>query len=304
MARLSAPRTEAPTRLAVIADPHVSTRETGTSKLFEHTVDHLEYAVADISERSVDAVVCLGDLTKDGEPWNYAAFDEVLAGLEPPFFAIPGNHDVPKAGDEHASLPLGEFEGRYTPGTLPYTAQVGGLDLVALNSAGDQNWLHESHAGEVPPAQIDWVDRTLGGLDNPVVLVHHNLPAMAAQVRAHRDAVAPDMGIPPEMRNPDPLVDVLAAHDIPLVLTGHLHLPSAAEMGEVLEVMAPTTCSYPHAYLLLESGPEGTTIRLVPIVDHDGMLRGYHERRTDTLTARELTAMASVRLANFPLVDR
>jgi hypothetical protein len=34
------------------------------------------------------------------------------------------------------------------------------------------------------------------------------------------------------------------------------------------------------------------------------MLRGYQERRTDTLTARELTAMASVRLANFPLIAR
>jgi len=66
----------------------------------------------------------------------------------------------------------------------------------------------------------------------------------------------------------------------------------------------PTTCSFPQAYLLLESGPDGTTIRLVPIVGHDGMLRGYQERRTDTLTARELTAMASVRLANFPLIDR
>jgi hypothetical protein len=52
----------------------------------------------------------------------------------------------------------------------------------------------------------------------------------------------------------------------------------------------------------VEVGPDGTRVRFVPIVDHEGMLRGYHERRADSVTARELTAMASVRLANFPLI--
>lgn len=303
MARLPRPSSETPTRLAVMADPHLSTRESGTSKLLEHTVAHLELAVDDIRDRAVDAVVCVGDLTKDGEPWNYAAFDEVIADLEVPLLAIPGNHDVPKEGDEHESLTVPEFTARYTPGELPYTTRVGGVDLVAVNSSGDAEWLFDTHDGEVPPDEVAWLDRTLGSVENPLVLVHHNLPAMAAQVRAHRETVEPAMDIPPELRNPDPLVDVLADHDVPLVLTGHLHLPSAAAMGGVVEVMAPTTCSFPQAYLLVEAGPGGTTVRFVPVVDHAGMRRGYHERRGGSVTARELTAMASVRLANFPLVD-
>lgn len=303
MARLNQPKSDSLTRLAVIADPHLSTRADGTSKLFEHTVEHLQLAVDDIQARAVDAVVCVGDLTKDGEPWNYAAFDEVVAGLEVPLLAIPGNHDVPKEADEDESLPVREFVTRYTPGELPYTARVSGVDLVALNSAGDGDWLFDTHDGEVPPAQLEWVDRMLGSVENPLVLVHHNLPAMAAQVRAHRDAVEPEMGIPPEMRNPDPLLDVLGDHEVPLVLTGHLHLPSVAEQRGIVEVMAPTTCSFPQAYLLVEVGPEGTTAWFVPVVDHEGMLRGYHDRRDDSVTARELTAMASVRLANFPLID-
>lgn len=303
LARLPRPRTETPTRLAVVADPHLSTREAGTSKLLEHTVEHLELAVGDIRTRGVDAVVCLGDLTKDGERWNYEAFDAAVAGLEVPLLAIPGNHDVPKAGDEHDTLPVAEFTARYTPGELPYTARVGGIDLVALNSAGDDERLADTHDGEVPPDQLAWLDRTLDAVGTPLVLVHHNLPAMAAQVRDHRDAVEPAMDIPPEMRNPDPLVEVLVDHDVPLVLTGHLHLPSAADQEGVFEVLAPATCTFPQAYLLVEIGPDGATAWFVPIVDHEGMRRGYHERRVDSVTARELTAMASVRLANVPLVD-
>jgi len=70
-----------------------------------------------------------------------------------------------------------------------------------------------------------------------------------------------------------------------------------------VDVVTLPTCSFPQAYLLVEVIPEGTTIRFVPIVGHDRMLRGYHDWRSDSVTARELTAMASVRLADFRLVD-
>ena len=61
------------TRLAVVADPHVATRASGTSKLFDHTERHLRNAVADAAARDVNAVVSVGDLTTDGEPWNYSS---------------------------------------------------------------------------------------------------------------------------------------------------------------------------------------------------------------------------------------
>ncbi|WP_202593815.1 metallophosphoesterase family protein [Halolamina rubra] len=115
MARLDRPRSDERTRIAVVADPHVSTREEGTSKLFEHTETHLENAVADINDREVDYTLCVGDITKDGERWNYDAADEILNDLETPFRAVPGNHDVQKEGYDHENLPLAEFEDRYTP---------------------------------------------------------------------------------------------------------------------------------------------------------------------------------------------
>ncbi|MFW5895816.1 MAG: metallophosphoesterase family protein [archaeon] len=303
MARLRRPRTDERTRIAVVADPHVSTRESGTSKLFEHTEIHLRQAVADINVRDVDYTLCVGDLTKDGERWNYDAADEILADLESPFRAIPGNHDVYKEGYDHENLPLAEFEARYTPDGLPFHERVGGVDVVGLNCAGGDDWLTDSHDGLVPEAQLDWLDETLAELDTPLIGVHHNLPPMADQLVQHRDANEPKMAIPPTMRDPEPFLDVLDAHEAPLIVTGHLHLPSATTARGVREIMSPTTCSFPQSYLVFDVGPDGTEVRLIPVADHEGMMLGHYERHTDSFTGKGLTDMAAVRLAQFPLVD-
>ncbi|MFB6127480.1 MAG: metallophosphoesterase [Halolamina sp.] len=303
MARLARPRAADRTRIAVIGDPHLSTRAEGTSKLFEDTVTHVENAVADINERDADLTLCVGDITKDGEPWNFDAFDDVAADLETPFRSIPGNHDVPKEGYDHENLPLSAFVDRYTPGELPFHEEVGGVDLIGLNTAGSEEFLTDSHDGLVTDNQLDWLRETLPETETPVVAAHHNLREMSDQLYAHRDAVEPDMHIPPEMRNAEAFREVLTAHDVPLLLTGHLHMPSAAVAGPTRELMAPTTCSFPQGYLLVDVGPEGTEVRFVPVADHAGLRKGFSERAGDSVTARGLTAMAATRLAQFPLVE-
>ena len=305
LARLRRPRADERTRLAVLADPHLSTGAEGSSKLFEHTEAHLANAVADVRRRDVAALACVGDLTKDGEPWNFDRFDELLADLPVPFYAVPGNHDVPKTGDDHEPTPVSTFAERYAPPgqEFPFHVRVGGIDLLGVNTAGDRSVLHDSHEGLVTDDQLDALAGMLEGAETPVVLAHHNLPAMAAQLREHRDRAEPDMFVPPELRSPEPLVDLLVERDVPLLFTGHLHLPSAASEGTVREIMAPTTCSFPQGYLLVDVGPAGTDVWFVPVADFDGTVRGYRERSTDSVTARGLTGMAAVRLAQFPLVE-
>ena len=303
MARLERPRTDERTRLGVFADPHLSTRETGTSKLFEHTVDRVADTVADANTRELDAVVCVGDLTKDGEPWNYDRFDELIAELDVPFHAIPGNHDVPKDHDDHETMAVSAFADRYAPAEFPFHHTVGGVDLLGLNTAGSRTFLHDSHEGLVREETVAWLDETLPATDAPIVLAHHNFPSMFEQVRGFRDAAEPDMYVPPTMRKPDPYLETLAANDAPLVLTGHLHMPSTARERGVREVMVPTTCSFPQSYLLVEVGPGGTEVRLVPVADYDETVAGCRERATDSVTARGLTGMAATRLAQFPLVE-
>lgn len=303
MARFSKPRTETPTRIAVFADPHVSTREEGTSKLFEHTEAHFRAAVEDIATRDVDAVLSPGDLTKDGEPWNYETVDEILDQLDVPFYAVPGNHDVRKDGDEHDTPSIDRFVEQYTPGELPFHVEIGDLDVIGLNSSGGDDRLLDSHEGDVPEADREFLRDALADAENPLVLMHHNLPPTYDQLRSHRDEVEEDMAIPPVTRNTEELVDALSSGSDPLVLTGHLHLPAVARVDGVRELMAPTTCSFPQSYLLLEIGPEGTTVRLVPVADVTGLELAHNIRGNDSVTAQGLTSIAAARLARFPLVD-
>lgn len=303
VARLARPRVSDPVRLAVVADPHVATRASGTSKLFGHTRDHLEAAVADVGSRSVDAVLSPGDLIKDGEPWNLAAVDAALADLDVPFLAVPGNHDAPKASDEHDAVSMDTFAERYGPGGYPFHETVGGLDVLGLNTAGSEDRLTETHDGHVDAEQREWLEETLADVTDPLVLMHHNLPPVSAQLRSHRDRIATDMAIPPEMADPGPLIETLATGDAPLVLTGHLHVPLTGEIRGVREIAAPTTCSFPQSYLLVDVTPSGTEVRLVPIADRHGLENAHHERVRDSSTARGLASMAATRLASMPLVD-
>jgi 3',5'-cyclic AMP phosphodiesterase CpdA len=310
LARLARPAGE-PTRIAVVADPHVATRAEGTSKLFERTRPHFEAALADIAERDVDAVLSPGDLTKDGEPWNYEAVDESLADLDAPFHAVPGNHDVPKERDEHETPTLGRFVERYTPEDpvargpdgLSYRVRVGDLDVVGLNSAGTAERLTDSHEGHVDADQREWLADQLARARTAIVLIHHNLPEVTGQLDAHRAAVEPDLADIPAMRDPEPLVETLAGGDVSLVVSGHYHLPTTDVSGGVREIAAPTTCSFPQSYLLCDVTPEGTTVRLVPVADSVGLETAHARRAADSTTARGLTGIAAARLAAAPLVD-
>jgi len=301
MARLDEPAGE-PTRFAVVADPHVSTRAEGSSKLFEDTLAHFEGAIEDIGDRDVDAVLSPGDLTKDGEPWNYDAVDAALDDLDAPFYAVPGNHDVPKYGEDHETIPVHDFAERYGPGELPFHAEIGGIDVLGVNSAGSADRLFETHEGRVDDATLSWLDDALEASTNPLVLVHHNLPPVSDQIAAHRE-IEPEMVAVPGMSESDAFAETLAAGGAELVLTGHYHLPATGLFHGVREIAAPTTCSFPQSYLLCETTPEGTTIRLVPVTDEVGLESAHARRTADSATARGLTAIAASRLASFPLVS-
>lgn len=305
LARFNRPIAAERTQLAVIADPHLSPDAEGTGKLYHRGADRLRQAFADAEERDADAVVSVGDLTKDGAPAEYDQFDDVLDGLSLPFLSVPGNHDVPKARtDDYETPPVSRFVDRYTPGELPFHARLGGLDLLGINTASTPDGeLRESHDGKLSEAQVEWLDRKLTDIDQAVVLMHHNLPQMYDQLRSYSDSVHPEMGMPPTMREPESLVKTLKRHDVPLVLTGHLHMPGVAEAESVRELTVPATCSYPQGYVLLNVGPRGTTASYVPVTTTKGMTEAHGERRTGDETSQGLTAFSAIRLASAPLVD-
>jgi 3',5'-cyclic AMP phosphodiesterase CpdA len=268
-ARLATPRPDTPTRLFVVADAHVSPTATGTWKVFHRSETRLRTAVDVANDLAVDACIFLGDLTRDGREREYAAADAVLSELSAPLVSVPGNHDVPKVWDDYVAPDAAAFGERYGLGRYPFHVRVGGLDLLCLDTASAGGRLTETHEGEVSAATLDWLRRTVEGVDHPVVAMHHLLFHPRDHVGSFPD------GDFYQLRNHDPVRAVLAARDDVLALSGHLHLPTTTVRDGVRELVAPSTCSFPPAGLLLEAGPQGTTVRFVPLAGGKGMAEAY-----------------------------
>ncbi|NHN59753.1 MULTISPECIES: metallophosphoesterase [Halorussus] len=296
LARFAAPRAETPTALAIFSDPHVSTREEGTWKAYHRTEDRLRAAVADANDRGVDGAVVAGDLTGDGLPADFDAAADALADLDGPAVAVPGNHDVPKAFDDHDTPPVASFADRFAPDEFPFRKRLGGVDVLGLNSASAPDGeLDATHDGAVSADQLSWLDATLPETDAALVVSHHNLPGLDAAVGPDGHAPHPPVGDAPA------LVDALSGRDA-LHVSGHVHLP-AAITGDVRGLVCPALSSYPQSYVLAEVGPSGTTLRLVPVADDEGLAEAYDLAQTHSDRSANICDLVENQLADLPLAD-
>jgi 3',5'-cyclic AMP phosphodiesterase CpdA len=111
-------------------------------------------------------VVVTGDIANWGEPDAYRRLERLLEPVQVPVFLMIGNHD----NRDNFFAVFGERH----PFALPYAqyAQtMNGYDLVFLDTQGVG-----SHAGWLSPARLDWLDQTLAGAQNDVLLFMHHHP--------------------------------------------------------------------------------------------------------------------------------
>lgn len=297
-ARFSHPRSQMRTRIALVSDMHVSTEKQGTWKVFHRTRDRLRTVIEDVNSRDVDSVVFTGDLTEDGSVADFETVRSILADLDVPFVAVPGNHDVPKSFDVHETPALSSFESNFTPDELPFHRQIGGVDVIGLNSASTPTGtLSDCHDGCISDDQLAWLEETLPKTDAPIVVSHHNLPGLAKETDAHswRSSFP--------MQNASDLAELLSRHDVPLHVSGHLHVPATAETMGVRELLAPSLCSFPQAYLLFDIDRHGTTVRFVPTAGPEGTSEAYMHAKKDSARSDALAEITAARLDSLPLVD-
>jgi 3',5'-cyclic AMP phosphodiesterase CpdA len=296
LAALDRPRTAPRVRLAIVADPHVAVDGHGSWKVAHRSPERFRTALADATARGVDAVLLPGDLTSDGRPREFTVVDDLLSALTVPWAAVPGNHDVPKAFDSHEGLSVERFAERLAPG-LPFEMSVGPLTVLGVNSASATDGeLADSWGGRLSEAQLEWVAERVDDAETPIVCTHHNLGPLPENPGG-KWANFP-------LQNAAAVRKRLADLDVPLVVTGHHHVPAVQRHGETTELLAPATCSYPQASLLLDVGPEGTTVRLVPLADSEGLREARRHARTGKALGQGVLEMAERRLARLPLTER
>jgi 3',5'-cyclic AMP phosphodiesterase CpdA len=140
---------------------------------------------------------------------------------------VLGNHDLvaaaPEDGSPPAADPRAEFRARLGVERTWRSLDVAGYHLVLLDSVmvtGDELAYH----GRIDDGQLDWLRRDLAAVDpaTPIVLATH-IPLLTGfyQATEGATAAAPANRV---VENSRALLDLLADHNLLLVLQGHLHV--------------------------------------------------------------------------------
>jgi 3',5'-cyclic AMP phosphodiesterase CpdA len=289
--------------LAVVADPHVAEGR-GTWKVTHRSRERLGTAVGVAAGTDVDATLVAGDLTGDGRRSSFGTVDGLLTGLDAPV-VVPGNHDVPKRFDDHDGLPVGRFADRYAPpGGYPAAVDVGPLTILAVDTAtAADGRLGGTWGGRVGEDQRAWLRERARAADIPVVLSHHNVARLPENPGGKWRQF--------QLRDADAVRGVLSDVDGGMVVSGHHHVPAVATHGRdtpaglapTREVLAPAVCSYPQAMALLDVGPGGTRVTLVPLADREGVREARRHARGGAPLGVGILEAVDRRLGDLPLVD-
>ena len=185
---------------------------------FGHHDEQLaEGLAADIAAQRPDIVVISGDFTQIGSRVEFEAARAFLDRLPVPFFAVPGNHDVPAVNIVRRFLnPYGYYRRFITPDLEPFV-EIDGVAIAGIRTVR-----------RVRPG-LDWAQglisrRQLRELERRFA------PASAGAVKvvvAHHPLLIPETPMQKPMRrvdNADRALEAFAELGVRLVLSGHFHL--------------------------------------------------------------------------------
>jgi 3',5'-cyclic AMP phosphodiesterase CpdA len=215
------------TFLVQLTDTHI--REPGRLAYGRiDTAPCLRRAVAGVRalRQRPDAVVVTGDLSDFGRPAEYAHLAELLAPLgDLPVYLMPGNHDDRDA--LRRGFPGHGYLGAPGSGPIQYSAPVGGLRLIAL----DTSTPGQPH-GELCAERLAWLadelDRWAG---RPVVIALHHPPFDT--LIGHMDRIG--------LREGAPALEALVRRhpNVERLISGHLHRAIEVRFGGSIACTAP-----------------------------------------------------------------
>lgn len=195
-------------KIIQITDTHLSPDKA-------HFNGNWEPLAAWITRTGADLVVHTGDLTIDGaDQEDDIAFSmELMRQLPVPMLIVPGNHDVGHLPGSDQPVDAARLERwRRLAGPDYWVSDHDSWRLIGLNSL----LLGQDDAEEA--TQFSWLEETLAARDGRRVAIFTHKPLFVD------DAHEGDTGywsIRPAPRQR--LFDLLAAHDVALFATGHLH---------------------------------------------------------------------------------
>ena len=194
-------------RLVQLSDLHVKSKRAyafnaaDSSSILENVVEHLAGM-----NPAPDSIVITGDLAEHGEQDAYNFVHSLLASLDTPVYAVPGNHDNRERMREtlRGYCPADPVVAPY----ICYTVEDFPLRLVMMDSTHPG-----SHSGHFHGAVKMWLEKTLAEKpDVPTLLFMHHPPFLSA------------MGVMDELfQGGDELAAILRENPQVHLCCGHLH---------------------------------------------------------------------------------
>ena len=236
-----------PTLIAQISDLHI--KKPGALAYNKvDTAAALSRCIAEINRFAPrpDLVVISGDLADTPTADEYGHLKRLLAPLQIPFAAIPGNHD--DRALMRAALPQ-----PYAPssGALNLSRAVGALDVLLVDSmTPGRNY------GTLDAETLAWLDSTLATSNRPALLFLHH-PPFATGI-GHMDVQ--------NLRNADALAALIARHKrTRLIAAGHVHRATLTNFAGI----AATICPAPnHAVALDLDAHDPPSFKIEPPAFH------------------------------------
>lgn len=221
-----------PTLIAQISDLHIKP----PGALAYGKVDTATALVRCVSDLNrflprPDLVVISGDLADTATSEEYEHLERLLAPLEIPLAAIPGNHD------DRVLMRRAFIEQPYarSDGALNLSRPVGELDILLIDSS-----VPGAAHGELDGQTLTWLDATLSAAPSrPALLFLHHPPFITGI--DHMDVQ--------NLRNAQALAAVVTKHKrVRLIAAGHIHRATLT----VFAGIAATICPAPNHAVALD----------------------------------------------------
>jgi 3',5'-cyclic AMP phosphodiesterase CpdA len=200
------------TKIIHISDLHFGTTKDETVKLLQQTIKNMQ----------PDLVIISGDFTQVSSRAEFQVAQQFLQDIKVPFFAVPGNHDVPPYNLLKRFLKPYKRYKQYISETLNPTLEKENFVLAGINSARKfllhWNWANGAVNAEQRQAVKEFYQKT-----SPkkwrICTLHHPIHKID------------EMPIDVAVFGKDATLRLMNEMKVDLVLTGHVHHASISLRG-------------------------------------------------------------------------
>ena len=227
-------------KMAILADWHLSLNENDAKgRLHAESADIVRLFLRMIAEHGCDIVISPGDVTDKGTPDEYALAEKILEDFPLPFYATPGNHDIPMDVEHN-------FQRIFGSGC--WIKQYKGLQLVALDTS-------DGHLDK--QANLDVVSAV--NTEEPVILfTHYQLLADDWIPDANRVIADADT------TNSKTMLEKLFKCR-GLFYIGHKNVAAQVKCNAVTQLNTPQPTHFPAGYLEVDFYTDGAWHRFIPL---------------------------------------